>query len=334
MDPSRPTLSPNGGQNGEKAVVVEDLVKRFGQFVAVNHVSFAVDRGEIFGFLGPNGAGKSTTIRMLCGILAPTEGHGTVAGFDIRTEQEQIKANIGYMSQKFSLYEDLTVEENIDFYSGIYRIPSEEKRQRKQWVIEMSGLQEHRRSLTAVLSGGWKQRLLLGCAILHRPPIIFLDEPTSGVDPISRRKFWELIYELAGGGVTVFVTTHYMDEAEYCDRLGLVYRGELIALGTPERLKTELMQEDVLEVVCDRPETALGGIEKLPAVKEAALFGRALHVVASDGEEAMRQVRRRLSDDGFRVERIERIAPSLEDVFVSLIEARDRAETPQQEVER
>ncbi len=332
MDAIRSELPTSA--NGDQAVVVRDLVKRFGSFVAVDHVSFTVARGEIFGFLGPNGAGKSTTIRILCGILAPTEGSGTVAGFDIRTEQEKIKANIGYMSQKFSLYEDLTVEENLDFYSGIYQIPPEDKAQRKQWVIDMSGLQEHRRSLTAVLSGGWKQRLALGCAILHRPPIIFLDEPTSGVDPISRRKFWDLIYELSGNGVTVFVTTHYMDEAEYCDRLGLVYRGELVALGTPEQLKTEWMQEDVLEVVCERPETALGEIEHLSAVKEAALFGTALHVVAADGDEAMRQVRRRLEERGFSPVRLERIAPSLEDVFVSLIEARDRAETPQQEVER
>lgn len=324
----------NSPLNGNKAVVVRELVKRFGRFVAVDHVSFEVARGEIFGFLGPNGAGKSTTIRMLCGLLSPTEGSGTVAGFNLRTEQEKIKANIGYMSQKFSLYEDLTVEENIDFYSGIYQIPREEKEERKQWVIEMSGLREHRRSLTSVLSGGWKQRLALGCAILHRPPIIFLDEPTSGVDPISRRKFWDLIYELSGSGVTVFVTTHYMDEAEYCDRLGLIYRGELVALGTPEQLKTELMAEDVLEIVCDRPETALGEIERLSAVKEAALFGAALHVVAADGDEAVRQIRRRLSDNGFHVARIEKIDPSLEDVFVSLIEARDQAETPQQEVER
>jgi ABC-2 type transport system ATP-binding protein len=332
MDANRPSSSAS--THGDRAVVVDNLVKRFGHFVAVDHVSFEVARGEIFGFLGPNGAGKSTTIRMLCGILAPTEGSGTVAGFDIRTEQEQIKAHIGYMSQRFSLYEDLTVEENIDFYAGIYQIPQAEKEERKQWVIEMSGLQERRRSLTAVLSGGWKQRLALGCAILHRPPIIFLDEPTSGVDPINRRKFWDLIYELSGSGVTVFVTTHYMDEAEYCDRLGLIYRGELVALGTPEQLKTDLMQEDVLEVVCDRPETALGEIERLSAVKEAALFGTALHVVAADGDAAMCQVRRRLSDNGFHVERIEKIAPSLEDVFVSLIEARDRMETPQREVER
>ena len=318
----------------QHAVVVENLEKRFGSFIAVNRVNFQVERGEIFGFLGPNGAGKSTTIRMLCGILDPTSGRGTVAGFDIRTQPEEIKKRIGYMSQKFSLYQDLTVEENIDFYSGIYCIPAAEKAQRKQWVIEMAGLTAHRHRPTAVLSGGWKQRLALGCAIIHRPPIIFLDEPTSGVDPMSRRQFWDLIYDLASQGVTVFVTTHYMDEAEYCDRLGLIYRGELIALGTPEVLKTELMQDDVLDVLCERPETAMGEIEQLPAVEEAALFGRGLHVVASDGEQAAADIGRLLGQQGIGVERIEQITPSLEDVFVSLIEARDRAEQPQQEVRR
>jgi ABC-2 type transport system ATP-binding protein len=317
-----------------KAVVVKDLEKRFGSFIAVNRVSFEVSKGEIFGFLGPNGAGKSTTIRMLCGILMPSGGTGTVAGFDVRTEAEQIKAHIGYMSQKFSLYEDLTVEENIDFYSGIYRITPEKKKERKEWVIEMAGLKEHRQSRTAILSGGWKQRLALGCAILHEPPIIFLDEPTSGVDPISRRQFWNLIYELSGKGVTVFVTTHYMDEAEYCDRIGLIYRGELTAIGTPEVLKTELMQEDVLEIACDRPKDAMGEIEKLPGIREVALFGKGLHVVAVDGEAAIAAIRSILGEKGYQVEHIEKIVPSLEDVFVSLIEARDRAEKAQQEVQR
>ncbi len=320
--------------NHHNAVTVDKLEKRFGSFVAVNRVSFEVRRGEIFGFLGPNGAGKSTTIRMLCGILAPSGGSGTVAGFDIRTQSERIKANIGYMSQKFSLYQDLTVEENIDFYSGIYRIPADKKEQRKQWVIEMSGLAEHRRRPTAILSGGWKQRLALGCAILHQPPIVFLDEPTSGVDPISRRQFWNLIYELSGQGVTIFVTTHYMDEAEYCDRLGLIYRGELIALGTPHTLKTELMKEDVLEVLCDRAESVMPMIAELAGVKEVAMFGKGLHLLAEDGGRAAAEVRQRLADEGIAAERIEQITPSLEDVFVSLIEARDRAEQPQQEVQR
>ena len=255
------------------AVVVENLEKRFGSFVAVDRVSFRIERGEVFGFLGPNGAGKSTTIRMLCGILAPSGGSGAVAGFDIRTQPELVKTQIGYMSQKFSLYQDLTVEENIDFYGGIYRIPPEKRRQRKEWVIEMAGLTEHRRRPTSILSGGWKQRLALGCAILHEPPVVFLDEPTSGVDPISRRRFWDLIYEMSGRGVTVFVTTHYMDEAEYCNRLGLIYRGELIALGTPHELKSETTR--------------------------------------SDG-----------------------MLPSLEEVFVSRIEARDCVEQPEREVQR
>jgi ABC-2 type transport system ATP-binding protein len=219
------------------AVTLRSLERRFGTFVAVNQITLDVKQGEIFGFLGPNGAGKSTTIRMLCGILPPTSGSGTVAGFDIVAQSESIKQHIGYMSQKFSLYEDLTVEENIDFYSGIYRIPANRKAERKEWVIAMAELARHRHALTATLSGGLKQRLALGCAILHEPPILFLDEPTSGVDPLNRRVFWDLIYQLADNGTTVFVTTHYMDEAEYCDRLGLIYRGELIALGTPRELK-------------------------------------------------------------------------------------------------
>jgi ABC-2 type transport system ATP-binding protein len=317
----------------EKAVVVKNLERRFGRFIAVNRISFEVAKGEIFGFLGPNGAGKSTTIRMLCGILAPTSGEGTVAGFDVRTQPEKIKSHIGYMSQKFSLYEDLTVEENIDFYSGIYRIPPEKKKPRKEWVIEMAGLKDHRNSRTAILSGGWKQRLALGCAILHEPPIIFLDEPTSGVDAISRRQFWDLIYELASRSVTVFITTHYMDEAEYCDRLALIYRGELIAMGSPTILKSQFMQEDVLEIQCERPQDAMDEIEKLEGIKEVALFGKGLHAIALDGEQVAARVREALRGGGYPVERLERIAPSLEDIFVSLIEARDRAEQPQEAVQ-
>ncbi|MBN1393894.1 MAG: ABC transporter ATP-binding protein [Pirellulales bacterium] len=273
------------------AVAVDNLEKRFGSFVAVDRVSFRVARGEVFGFLGPNGAGKSTTIRMLCGILAPSGGSGTVAGFDIRRQPEMVKTRIGYMSQKFSLYQDLTVEENIDFYGGIYCIPAETLRRRKEWVIEMAGLAEHRRRPASILSGGWKQRLALGCAILHEPPIVFLDEPTSGVDPISRRRFWNLIYDLSGRGVTVFVTTHYMDEAEYCNRLGLIYRGQLIALGTPHELKTELAEEQVRadSILSPRPPAGEG-----PGVRADSM-------------------------------------PTLEDVFVARIEAHDRAEQPQRE---
>jgi ABC-2 type transport system ATP-binding protein len=316
------------------AVEVSNLEKHFGTFKAVAGISFSVRRGEIFGFLGPNGAGKSTTIRMLCGLLAPTAGSGRVAGFDIVRETEQIKTRIGYMSQKFSLYDELTVEENIDFYSGIYRLPREKKTARKDWVLTMAGLRDHRRARTAELSGGWKQRLALGCAVLHEPPILFLDEPTSGVDPNSRRQFWDLIYSLAGQGVTVFVTTHYMEESEYCDRLGIVYRGELIALGTPRQLKTDHMPEAVLEIDCARPNEAMALLERLPEVKEAALFGKGLHAVAADPVAAERAIRTALAANGFRLDRVERITPTLEDVFVSLIEARDQAAGAQQEVRR
>lgn len=309
----------------ELAVVVRDLEKRFGEFVAVDRVSFEVSRGEIFGFLGSNGAGKSTVIRMLVGLLSPTGGSGTVAGFDVATEAEKIKKHIGYMSQKFSLYDDLTVEENINFYSGIYRIDRAKKQQRKEWVLEMAGLRDHRHSRTSILSGGWKQRLALGCAVLHEPKIIFLDEPTSGVDPISRRQFWDLINELAGKGVTVFVTTHYMDEAEYCDRLGLMDRGELIAVGTPESVKSDLMKDDILDVLCQHPQDAIADIEQLASVKDVALFGRGLHVVVEDAKVASTEIRKLLEAKSFAIEGIEAISPTLEDVFVSLIEARDKA---------
>ncbi len=317
----------------ELAVTLRNLERRFGNFVAVNCISLDVGRGEIFGFLGPNGAGKSTTIRMLCGLLEPSSGSGTVAGFDIRTEREQIKRSIGYMSQKFSLYDDLKVEENIDFYSGIYRIPRDKKAERKAWVLEMAGLQDHRRTLTGLLPGGWKQRLSLGCALLHEPQVLFLDEPTSGVDPLSRRTFWDLIYNMAGRGVTVFVTTHYMEEAEYCDRLALIYRGELVALGTPGEMKGHLMADQVLSVSCDRSHEALGAASEVVGVRDAALFGRDIHLMTADAEALAPRLKRELEASGFRVDAIERITPSLEDVFVSLIEARDRADGEQKEFE-
>jgi len=229
--------APLEGEATQPAVTLDLLTKRFKDFTAVDGISLSVPKGQIFGFLGPNGAGKSTTIRMLCGILPPTSGSGSVAGFDIAGQPERIKENIGYMSQRFSLYEDLTVVENIAFYAGVYRLQAAKRKERTEWVIEMARLKERRNSLAGELSGGWRQRLALGCAILHEPPIVFLDEPTSGVDPLSRRKFWGLIYSLADAGVTVFVTTHYMDEAEYCDRLALIYRGQLVAVGTPDELK-------------------------------------------------------------------------------------------------
>jgi ABC-2 type transport system ATP-binding protein len=308
------------------AVSVDRLSRRFGDFVAVNAVSFAVKQGEIFGFLGPNGAGKSTTIRMLCGLLAPSSGSGTVGGFDIMRQQEEIKAHIGYMSQKFSLYGDLTVEENIRFYGGVYGLSRERLRERSEWVIRMAGLERHRRSLTRILSGGWKQRLALGCAILHEPRIIFLDEPTSGVDPISRRRFWELIYQMSSEGVTVFVTTHYMEEAEYCDRIGLIYRGSMIALGSPLQLKTEHMKESILELQVERPQDAMEILASLEGVREVALFGGGLHVVTAEPQAAQTGIEEALKAAQLRMSSIEEIRPSLEDVFVSLIEETDRRE--------
>ena len=372
------------------AVEVADLSRRFGHFVAVDRISFQVKPGEIFGFLGPNGAGKSTTIRILCGLLAPTSGRGTVAGFDIATQAEKIKTRIGYMSQKFSLYEDLTVEENIDFFGGIYQIPSAKFAEQKQRTLQMAGLTEHRRSLTSTLATGWKQRLALGCAIMHEPPILFLDEPTSGVDPLSRRKFWNLIYDLSAQGVTVFVTTHYMDEAEYCDRLALIYRGQIIAAGSPDALRREQMTDAVIAVAVDRPAEHLDAVARLPGIREAALFGNGLHVTAADPAAAIDGLAAHFRAAGLTVElpsraiadsratgglsasvlgatgglpasvlnaapktlagvpsalkppvppsdasaavHIERVTPSLEDVFVSLIERHDRAEQAVAEV--
>src|SRR5499427_4576382 len=260
----------------EIAVQTEELVKTFGSFVAVDHVSLQVPKGEIFGFLGPNGAGKSTTIRMLCGLLTPTAGRGMVSGYDVATEPELIRRNIGYMSQKFSLYDDLTVEENIDFFAGIYGVLPRTRGGRKHYVLEMANLAERRGSLTRNLSGGWKQRLALGCAILHDPPVLFLDEPTSGVDPIARGAFWHLIHDLSESGHTIFVSTHYMDEAEYCHRLALMYRGKVIALGTPEELKTGLGGHSLLNLETAAPLETMKALEHVPGVRDAAVFGAGL----------------------------------------------------------
>jgi ABC-2 type transport system ATP-binding protein len=326
------------------AVVLRNLEKRFGAFVAVNRISLEVGRGEIFGFLGPNGAGKSTTIRMLCGILTPTSGEGSVAGYDVKTQPELIKQHIGYMSQKFSLYEDLTVEENLDFYGGIYGLSGEKREERKAWVLKMAGLEQHRNERTGLLPVGWKQRLALGSAVLHEPPILFLDEPTSGVDPISRRRFWELIYELSSRGVTVFVTTHYMEEAEYCQRLGLIYRGELIALGTPDDLKARFMTATVLEIVADPAHEAMDVVAAVKGVREAAVFGTTVHaVIPHDSDATIESIAAALTAAGFAksgvagaqqrtLTSIRAIKPSLEDVFVSLVEERDAREAPLQEV--
>lgn len=306
------------------AVTVENLTRTFGSFTAVDNISFSVPKGEIFGFLGPNGAGKSTTIRMLCGLLSPSKGHGHVSGFDITSQAEQIKQHIGYMSQKFSLYEDLTVEENIRFYGGIYGLRGKQMESRKAWAMEMAGLSGREKSLTSELSAGWKQRLALACAILHEPPIVFLDEPTSGVDPISRRRFWDMIYNMADLGITIFVTTHYMEEAEYCDRIALIYRGRMIAKGTPMELKTGFMDEEILDLRCTSPQTVLSGITGLAGVSDAALFGAGLHIKTRQAEAAATQVKAKLEDMGVRDFTLEKTLPGMEDVFISLIEADDQ----------
>jgi ABC-2 type transport system ATP-binding protein len=300
-------------------VEVEDLVKTFGDFVAVDHIRFQVKRGEIFGFLGPNGAGKSTTIRMLCGLLIPTAGKGKVAGFDLMNEPEKIKQVIGYMSQKFSLYEDLTVTENLHFFGGIYGLSGSLQKERENLILDMIELGERRDQLTRTLAVGWKQRLALGCSILHEPSILFLDEPTSGVDPISRRNFWTLIQQMGERGVTTFVTTHYMDEAEYCDRLALIYEGRIIALGTPSELKLKTIAQGILEVECDSLISALDLLKKEPWVSESAVFGDSLHVIGQEGVDPEQEITLLFQKHGIRLNRMERIRPSLEDVFVSLI---------------
>jgi ABC-2 type transport system ATP-binding protein len=308
----------------EWAVEIEGLVKTFGAFVAVDHVSMRVHKGEIFGFLGPNGAGKSTTIRILCGLLTPTEGRASVAGLDVATQPERIRRNIGYMSQKFSLYDDLTVEENIDFFTGIYGVPRDLRAQRKDYVLAMAGLSERRNALTRTLSGGWKQRLALGCAILHDPPILFLDEPTSGVDPIARASFWALIQDLSRTGHTIFVSTHYMDEAEYCHRLALMYAGKVIALGTPAELKKGLTARTLLRLDSSDPLEAMRALEGLAGVTDVAVFGGGLHVTMDGGDQTMARIRAALEQHGIEVHRLERIEASMEDVFVAMIEAEER----------
>jgi ABC-2 type transport system ATP-binding protein len=301
----------------DKAIVVRNLTKVFGTFKAVDAVSFEVQRGEIFGFLGPNGAGKSTTIRMLNGLLLPTSGEGTVAGYDIIREQEQIRQHLGYMSQRFSLYGDLTVAENLSFFGGVYGLAPAKVKARSQEVLSLVGLLDRQQELTGLLPLGLKQRLALASAILHEPPILFLDEATSGVDPISRRTFWDMIYHMAEQGVTILVTTHYMDEAEFCDRLVLISQGRLIAQGTPRQLK-EAVPEQIIAVYPDRLDDALEVIKKLPDIAEAAVFGTGLHVATLKAEQTEAAVREALTAQHITIQSMARVPPSLEDAFISL----------------
>jgi ABC-2 type transport system ATP-binding protein len=302
------------------AVTVERLTRRFGAFTAVDEVSFEVARGEVFGFLGPNGAGKTTTIKMLTGLLQPSSGRGTVAGFDLAREVDSVKRSIGYMSQSFSLYGDLTVEENIAFFAGLYGVPRARRAERRDWVLEMAGLMDHRGRLTQELSLGWKQRLARGTAMIHEPPVLFLDEPTSGVDPISRRDFWDLIGGLATGGTTVFVSTHYMEEAEYCHRLALMNRGRIIALDRPAVLRAA-MPAPLVELATDDSPRAVEALADADGVIDVGLFGRAVHVTVRDLEAARTALPRLLAARGIAVHALRVVEPSLEDVFVALVHA-------------
>ncbi|MEW6354072.1 MAG: ATP-binding cassette domain-containing protein, partial [Pseudomonadota bacterium] len=302
-------------------IVVEavDLTLRFGRFTAVDNVSFSVRRGEIFGFLGPNGSGKTTTIRVLCGLLAPTAGEARVAGHVVGRDTQAVKSRIGYMSQRFSLYEDMTVSENVEFFAGAYGVPREKLALRRDWALELAGLHGQETMLTRSLSGGVKQRLALACAVLHEPEVIFLDEPTAGVDPLSRRRFWELIYSLSDQGVTVFVTTHYMDEAEHCHTLGLLYYGRLIALGSPEALRSGMRAGEMLELECDQPIAALSIFRETEGIRPS-FFGDRLHLLVDDAEEARPRIIEHLQRAGHHVHRVERVPLSIEDVFIAFIE--------------
>lgn len=308
--------------NTEKTVEVVQLTKNFGDFTAVDQVSFEIPKGEIFGLLGPNGAGKTTTIRMLCGILSPTAGKARVMGYDIAHQPEEVKQSIGYMSQKFSLYNDLTVYENLNFYANLYSVPRNKIKVRLSDLIEMAGLRGYEKQLASGLSGAWRQRLALACAIVHEPPMIFLDEPTAGVDPVSRREFWEMIYRLAGEGVSVLATTHYMDEAEFCNIIGMMYRSRLIALDNPDSLKEEV-EGALFEIDCDDPERAEHVLRDLPAVNDIAAHGILLHALV-DSVKNKPDLEKVLKSSGIKVDRFERILPSLEDVFVSLVEKENR----------
>ena len=306
------------------AIVVKDLTRKFGKFVAVDHVSFDVRQGEIFGFLGSNGAGKSTTIRMLCGLLKPTSGTAIVGRVDVSRDPEGVKARIGYMSQKFSLYEKLTVDQNIRFYAGLYGIPEERYAERRRFVIEMAGLDGRESVLAKDLPGGWRQRLALGCAILHEPPIIFLDEPTGGVDPISRRQFWRLIDQLSRSGVTILVTTHYLDEAEYCHRLALIHAGKLAALGSAAELKEIFAQRPIIELRTPQPVAVMAALEHVDGVEKSSLFGTAVHAVLARRDVAPESVVKSLRAAGLPVDAIDSVQPSLEDVFLDVVEKAGR----------
>jgi ABC-2 type transport system ATP-binding protein len=303
----------------DAAVVTRGLTKRFGAFTAVDRVDLAVRQGELYGFLGPNGAGKSTTLRMLCGILEPSEGGGRVLGFDLRAEPERVKASIGYMSQRFSLYDDLTAEENLTFYAMVYGVPRRERAARTGRMARLADLVGREEVLAGRLSGGYRQRLALACALVHAPRLLFLDEPTAGVDPVSRRTFWELIRQLADGGVTVVVTTHYMDEAEHCDRLGFIYQGRLIAQGTPASIKADTFRKPVFQIESPEPQHAAAHLQGWAAAEEVVRFGPTIRLVAAAEGLTAEAVRAQLRSAGLPGE-VVAVAPSVEDLFVSFVD--------------
>ena len=308
------------------AITVTDLTRRFGAFVAVDHLTFDVRQGEIFGFLGSNGAGKSTTIRMLCGLLKPTSGTATVGGVDVSRDPEGVKRRIGYMSQRFSLYERLTVDQNIRFFAGIYGLDAARLDTRRRFVIEMAGLEGREQTRTGDLAGGWRQRLALGCAILHEPPIVFLDEPTGGVDPLSRRQFWNLIDHLSASGVTVLVTTHYLDEAEHCHRIAIIHAGRLAAIGSTDELKRVFANRAIVEIHSANPVEAMRLLDEMPEVEKTSVFGTAVHaVLKADRAASADALKGRLTAAGVDVTGIGPVQPSLEDVFLEVAEQAGRA---------
>lgn len=303
------------------SIEVNNLTKKFGDFVSVNNISFNVKKGEVFGFLGANGAGKSTTIRMLCGIISPTSGDAIVGGYSIAKESDKVKTNIGYMSQRFSLYNDLTIEENINFFGGVYGLDGKTLSERKNWVLSIADLKGKEKILTSSLPGGIKQRLALGTAVIHKPEIVFLDEPTSGVDPISRRNFWNLINQLSNEGTTVFVTTHYLEEAEFCNNIILIDAGKLIAEGTSKELKTNYLKRPILEIECDRVVDAMEILSKENFIEDTSIFGNNIHVSVNEKYLSENQIKDLLDiQNKISVKRIEKITPTLEDVFIYLLE--------------
>ncbi|MGD1007381.1 MAG: ABC transporter ATP-binding protein [Ignavibacteriaceae bacterium] len=307
------------------SIEVNKLTKTFGSFIAVNGISFNVNQGEIFGFLGANGAGKSTAIRMLCGILEPTSGDAMVGGYSVMNQPDKVKTEIGYMSQKFSLYNDLTVEENINFFGGVYGLYNHKLEERKKWVLKVAFLEGQQNLLTASLPGGIKQRLALAIAVIHEPKIVFLDEPTGGVDPISRRNFWDLINELSQSGVTVFVTTHYLDEAEFCNTITLINAGSIIASGSSKELKTKYLTNTILEVECDKVISALDILTKQSGIDETSIFGNYIHVNVKNENEGRSLIKKVLTEqNSINISRLDKIVPTLEDVFIYLLEKDDK----------